>query len=160
MWYKIKQGRHRAYPLSLGIHTGKTSESYEVIFDESCRYVPDEENDWNKLVGWSYGMHHKNSIRIGWRYNSSRDIMELASYTYDSGIRKDIHIADVELNKKCEIIILAGSGELSIIVDSFWYHSEPIWMKPTWGYNLGLFFGGNETAPHDMKVWIKKLKKY
>lgn len=172
MWYKIKQGKHRASPLSLGIHTGKTSESYEVIFDDSCRYLLEgvDQWDWNKLVGWSYGMHHTNSIRIGWRYNRESDKIELALYTYDSGIRRESYLGEVNIGTKYYIELKYYSG----IVDAYVRNSDinvqerslstyqDTFMIPKWGYNLSLFFGGNKSQPNKqtMKIWIKKLKKH
>lgn len=195
MWYKIKQGRHRAYPLSLGIHTGKTSESYEVIFDDSCRYILEgtDKEDTNKLFGWSYGIlpwrkqitftgaktigdteifewrpaHHKESIRVGWKYNSTTDMIDISRYVYLNGYRYDHIINSVEIGKKNIISMNYSIPTLEIKVnddvDSFPY----VIMNKTWGYNLGVYFGGrnditgkDNVAPHDMKVWIKRLKKY
>jgi hypothetical protein len=169
MWYKIKKGLHRAFPLSLGIHKGKTSESYEVIFDESCRYIPDAEGDWNKLVGWSYGIlpkikfefesissdgidwkinfipaHHIYSTRIAWRYLIETDNIELCNYHYFEGKRVLRCFRTVPIREK--VIITHDMTESSF---------KPMLHK--WGYNLGLWFGGQASAQHDTRVFIKKL---
>jgi hypothetical protein len=141
MWYHIKKGRNRASPLRLGIHFGKTSESYEVIFDESCRYdlVDEDQEDWNKLTGWSYGLHHQNSVRLGWKYNSKVDKILVCRYIYENGIRREEDITEYEIGIK---------------------HTMRLSSKliPKWGYTLGLFFGGNKTAPHNMKIYLKRIK--
>lgn len=167
MWYKIKKGKHRASPLSLGIHFGKTSESYEVIFDDSCRYQLDEENqlDWNKLVGWSYGLHHKNSIRIGWRYNQDSRMIQLCIYTYENGIRKESGFRSIQLGVKYKLTLDYYNPHLSLRVTSPYSYRQDFILntifdsKPTWGYNLGLFFGGNLSQPNKepMRIYLKKL---
>lgn len=166
MWYKIKQGRHRAYPLSLGIHTGKTSESYEVIFDESCRYELDSENqeDWNKLVGWSYGLHHQNSIRIAWRYNKESDKIQLALYIYENGIRIIKESGNFyDINELIRLELFHSYSHITLMTGNYnantWINAykTKLTTKPKWGYNLGCYFGGNMESPKDMKIWIKKI---
>lgn len=165
MWYKIKQGRHRAYPLSLEIHTGKTREDYIVKFDESCLYeVLDWEDDTNKLAGWSYGIHTKNSIRVGWRPSRiNKGRIELSLYIYDSGIRTMHTVGEVDVNKEYRIVLevfhkLANLYVVGIIPEErSLFEQVEVSMIPKWGYNLGCYFGGNMESPKDMKIWIKKL---
>lgn len=171
MWYTIKEGRHRASPLSLGLHLGREEDTYEVMFDESCRYdLGDiDQLDYNKLFGWSYGMHHNNSIRVGWRYNLYQEQIELVLYMYKDGQRVDmeyLHTVFVPLNTKIKIRLTNAWGKPALAIFSKTYSKYTIDMadyklipeyKPTWGYNLGLYFGGDKPAPHDMKVWMRRV---
>jgi hypothetical protein len=165
MWYKIKEGRHRAYPLSLGIHFGKTSESYEVIFDDSCRYTLEgvDQEDTNKLFGWSYGLHRNNSIRCGWEYVPEVDKIKLTLYVYESEIRIEKEINQLyDINEKIRLELLYKANRIILMSgnyeEKFGMKFIESSMKSIWGYKLGVYFGGNKTAPKDMKIWIKKLK--
>ena len=82
----IKKNTHYARPLQLlkkllCIRICKSRKmSCEVVFTESCRYnVGKDQSDINKLFGFSIGMHHKNSVRVGWRYVPSADLIEIVS---------------------------------------------------------------------------------
>jgi hypothetical protein len=172
MWYKIKQGRHRAYPFNLGIHFGKTSESYEVMFDDSCRYQLEgvDQLDWNKLVGWSYGFHHNNSIRIGWGFIPELDKIQLALYTYENGIREVVETSlntdkiELDFNKTYTLklgITLAGTAYLILCnFNNEWEINlvkRTSRYKPTLGYNLNTYFGGNLKSPVNLKIYLMKL---
>ena len=81
MRYLVKRGWYYAIPLQLlkkllGIRICESRKmSCEVSFTESCRYnVGKDQSDINKLFGFSVGMHHKNSVRVGWRYVPSADL--------------------------------------------------------------------------------------
>jgi len=167
MWYKIKEGKHRASPLSLGIHLGKTREEYIVKFDESCLYEAlDWEDDTNKLVGWSYGFHHKNSIRVGWRPSRTKiGKIEISLYTYDSGIRNILYVGMIDVNKEYKMILeyFPKMSMITLFIDGVIKEETSLFdfvyskMKPTWGYTLSTYFGGSFNSPKDMKIWLKKL---
>ena len=56
---------------------------YNVKFYPSCRYnIGEDQSDINKLFGLSFGFHHNQSERIGWRYDRITDKIELLLYTY------------------------------------------------------------------------------
>jgi hypothetical protein len=176
MWNIIKKGRHRACPFSFGIHNKKIRETYHVIFDGSCAYqLPEEDQlDWNKLGGWSYGLHHNNSVRIGWRYNPTINMIEMCLYEYVNGVRtvNDNHVIAVHLNNIIQLDLkLTAAYRVTLIATGAVKHpNKPNLitrlygskLAPSWGYNLGIYFGGNCTQPNNnpMKIWMKKLKKY
>ena len=92
MKYFILKNNHYSLPPHGCIHFGATEQKIQFRFDKNCIYQVDEKNDFtNKLFGWSYGMHHKNSIRVGWRpafdAETSKKI-DLFFYSYNNGIRK------------------------------------------------------------------------
>lgn len=166
MWRVIKQGNHDSFSFSeLGLHFGKTKESYEVIFDESCRYDFKNINnlDWNKGSGWSYGLHHKNSIRWSWRYNKEEDNIQVSLYNYIDGIlqvREDC--IKLELGKKYYIdLINSETLQQSFLIVTSLDKPKMLlrgdYISPKWGYNLGLYFGGQETPEKDIRIFIKKI---
>ena len=68
------------------LHWGKYMLRYRVNFLEGCCSFPSQcPESWNKLFGLSYGHHHRNSIRIGWR--GTGEEVEIAAYVYERGVR-------------------------------------------------------------------------
>ena len=135
---------------------------WEVIFEPSCIYSeldlfnPSNYLDINKLIGFSdCDRHHsEHSCRIGWR--ASDDSIELLIYKRDDNniefkSLKKIYpdqIVNVTLEFKDTIYISCIDG----ICDTL---DRPC---PDWSgrkYSLFPFFGGQETAPHKMKIRIK-----
>jgi hypothetical protein len=159
----IKKGGHYSSPLSFKLHTGRKSFSTVVKFDESCRYDLGNDNqlDWNKLGGLSYGYHKHNSVRIAWRYNKAVDKIELALYCYIDGER---HISKFHelfpINEKIYVIASAISTEIhsiAVINDEYCFADIQRVIKPKWGYYLNPYFGGNEVAPHDINIWLQRV---
>jgi len=138
----------------------RRSMSRTVMFSDSCIYEPDSENDWNKLFGWSYGHHHDNSIRVGWRVYKGKSI-ELALYVYRDGVR-EVHIIDaIPLNIMCEIYIKTFKDKLEIKSKKYIkdieidrYFSINTINYKWYGYLLFPYFGGQAKAPHTMKIKI------
>ena len=162
----IKKNTHYARPLQLlkkllGIHICKSRKmSCEVSFTESCRYnVGKDQSDINKLFGFSIGMHHKNSVRVGWRYVPSADLIEIVSYVYRNGERlQEQNIDFVQFNNKVNYTIeLRNDGAVYFCAGKRWRVGEFIRTKGRFflSYPLSLYFGGNCYAPHDMNINYK-----
>jgi hypothetical protein len=148
----------------------KRDKSFSIIkhikFSESTMYFFEDEDqhDVNKLFGFSFGMHHNNSVRFGWRPNENLSRMEIVGYEYLNKLRiPTIPICEVQLNKwyKYELKYKGGIfGQIEYIVsneDETHSTVHPIALKneSNWGYKLYLYFGGNKKAPHDMIIHIK-----
>ena len=128
-----------------------------VEFDGSCRYeLPKEDQeDINKLFGFSLGFnHHKDSARFGWFYK--KDQIHLYSYTYSNSKRSYEFITKLELNKIYSLSIFSFNNEFEFSVS---YGGELIAIKKvknnkpfSIGYKLWPYFGGNNPAPHDIKI--------
>jgi hypothetical protein len=136
-----------------------------VTFTESSRYDLKGENqlDWNKLFGVALGgHHHQNSIRYGWRYSPSKGKVEVSAYWYTNGVRNYVYLCDVEIGGTyCMTIKILRTGYMMLInnADTGEYiYSISIKrpLGPTYGYNLRLYFGGDEVAPHTMRVKIRR----
>jgi hypothetical protein len=138
------------------------------MFDRTSQYYHGniDQYDINKLFGLSYGLHHKNSVRFGWRSvgNFSPKI-EILSYCYVDGRRvseedDNLFIAMINIGEwytyrinVCEkdytfTIFKNGQTVGRIEIP----HRGITW----WGYHLYPYFGGNRKAPHDIRIHFKK----
>lgn len=140
MWYRIKKGRHTSCSFPKLIWD-KNSMDVEVMFTDSCRYLTSDsrnQEDWNKLIGYSRGFHHKNSVRVGWRWNHEKEVIELAEYRYINGKRTYSLIGETVPYKYTSLSIYIHKGKF-----------------PKWGYVLWPYFGGNERVPQDISIYIR-----
>jgi len=66
------------------------------------RFYDEDQHDVNKLFGFSFGMHHNNSVRFGWRPTEDLTKIEIVGYEYVNKLRvPTIPICDIELNTPC-----------------------------------------------------------
>jgi len=161
--FVIRQGSHRALPLSFGIYFGKKVMSRKVTFHEDCRYdlQGEDQKDWNKLFGIGYLWSiHKDSARFGWRYNKDKDRIELSAYAYVNGERIMEYIGDVEIGIEAELSLTIFSDSYNFYFEQQEYSDLVTIHKASnkfISYKCGLYFGGNQTAPHAMSVTINKI---
>lgn len=139
-----------------------TAMKFTVRFDSSCIYQSVKaENQWdiNKLYGFADNgaLHHQFSARFGWRW--SEGALRLFAYTYNNGSRASKELATVPVgqNIRCAIAVdgdkyLFSVGEISVAMPR---HSTTPAAK---GYQLYPYFGGDEVAPHNVRIWIREEK--
>jgi hypothetical protein len=163
MIFRIPAGKHRARPLRLGLWWNKTSITCDVQFTETCRYDlgNTDQYDINKLIGIGYlPGHHKDSARFGWRYWADRNQIELWAYCYVNGQREIKQICFCEIGKiyRIQLRLLRGAYFFICLAENFnetvdvpFTHSKKL------GYRLGTYFGGNQKAPHEIKIQLSKL---
>jgi hypothetical protein len=166
MIFRIPRGKHRARPLRFGIWWRKNSFAWMVKFDESCRYDLGNEDqfDTNKLCGIGYlPGHHTDSARFGWRYWTDLKQIELTAYCYVRGRRVIKHICFCEIGKvyRLRLQVLAAAYYFDVyepdqvksagIVTVERFHEKKL------KYRLGPYFGGNQVAPHEIKIELSKL---
>jgi hypothetical protein len=157
---RIKKGNHYSFSLPR-FYIKRTRFSYLIKFTDSCKYDIGEKNqaDINKLFGISFGHHHNNSARFGWRWNPKKNSIELLAYVYVNGERikknSEIYITDVKLNQKFKISFYLNKGKMIFLVNI----EEKKYKKiithgklPFWGYKLNPYFGGRIPAPHDIII--------
>lgn len=167
MTFHIPRGKHRAWPWRFWLWWHRTSFDWVVKFDESCRY--DLQNvdqlDTNKLCGIGYlPGHHKDSARFGWRYDTATGQVALSTYCYDSGRRMAIqHICWCEIDHEYYIDLKILSqwykftaykkedGVFMGSVEVQYFHDKKF------KYRLGTYFGGNQKAPHEIKIQLTKV---
>jgi hypothetical protein len=158
--YRVKKGDHYSTHL---LHELRFNHlTYDIIFDPSCVYTikPSDQADINKLFGFSdcNNQHHENSARFGWRWY--KDSLQVLAYVYNNSVVSSKYLASVELG-------IANRYTLSMD-GSYYYFTinnkvNKIPMKRTKSCDLGVYyllypyFGGNNTAPHDVDVYMKRI---
>lgn len=155
----VKAGKHRFSPSPFGL-TATDIITKMVCFDFSCKYDlrSDDNFDLNKLFGVGFfPHHHRNSARIGWRWNIVTQKVELFGYVYNRGQRVAKYLTSVKLGEKFRAsITLEGIG-YGFIIQRHGLDAVHEFMKgKTYfiGYKLGAYFGGNKPAPHKMNIEI------
>lgn len=159
--YIIKKGNHYANKNDLKtVQLNKLS--FSVLFDSSCIYSTakhSNEGDINKLYGFSdcNTQHHQNSARFGWLWNG--EALEIHAYCYNNSIRE---------SKLLGTVAIGQAVDISISVQGSTYVFEMNGRRETMqrncstnvadGYQLYPYFGGDEVAPHDIRILIKELK--
>jgi len=166
MEYFIYKDHHYARPFPWPKFTLKSqwSKTIKVRFSDLARYfIGTDQSDINKLFGISYGHHHTNSDRIGWRYDINKNMIEIMIYSYINKERQSQHLRHVSIGEEViisiststssdsrDVMFTCGNSKLEKTYPiSGWFHK----LK----YTLGLYFGGNRTAPHDISIDITEI---
>ncbi len=131
--------------------------SFTGRFDQSAKYAtstPSNQWDINKLMGFSDcgDAHHKNSARFGWRWVNGE--LEIHAYVYVNSVRKSEYIQSVRLDQNYNYQISVDRDHYVFQIGSKTVRmprgcSSGRHMK----YRLYPYFGGDETAPHDISIW-------
>lgn len=164
----IHKGRHRPrfWWLRWPFYFNAQVIECEFIFDFSCVYLlaNGDQEDRNKLFGISYSLSpHKESARVAFRYSPEKRLFIMSGYCYVQGQRIMIDLCDVMVNRKYlgRIVVKKGYYQFLIFqkedMAPMGIDSVPKWHNRKFGFKLGLFFGGNQTAPHDITIQIKKV---
>ena len=133
--YKIRRGKHYSGFRFIPFYKRSSLTAY-VCFTDSCRYYTIDnqlKEQVNKLFGFGSINHHKRSYRIGWRYNASKDMIDLFEYKYEHGYRTIF---------KFDSIRIGQTKKITVFSRKYIY----------WGKFLYPYFGGKAPAPHDMEI--------
>lgn len=184
--FTLKAGNHYHSwpPFSTLPWIGKQAIARHVTFSDSCRYdsAPYNSQDVNKLFGLSFGFGgvHGNSARFGWRWSMADKCIELLAYCYIEGQRNWDEqlrfpvVAQVQPGQKvlCTIEAVRKKAFLGTTLaieagDTFLFSVEAGGQVFTtevrrglldcYGLTHGLYFGGEQPAPHTMAVEIDRL---
>jgi len=164
---KVQKGKHRFRPLRLRLFLNKSRLAFSVCFNYTAKYdIGSNQSDINKLFGIGYlPGHHRNSARFGWRYNKDINKIDIFSYVYDSGKRKATFLCSIAINVP-HVFILEISPirnqygftvvqrNVNMIISSY---DERVQHIPAIGYFLNSYFGGDETAPHDIDYTMNEV---
>jgi hypothetical protein len=158
--YIIHKGNHYAEGTSFKeVHQSELR--FEVLFDSSAIYTNSKatnQYDINKLYGFSDcgTMHHENSARFGWRWNGK--CIEIHAYWYNDSIRHNEFLDTVSIGTATALAIKALPRHYSFEIKNR-THSFPRRCNTSAieGYQLYPYFGGDETAPHDIRIRIKEF---
>lgn len=157
--YLIREGQH--YCDQNTIKSVRTSEmKFIAKFDNSAIYQtvdPVNQYDINKLYGFSEGLdHQQNSARIGWAWNEGA--LRLYAYAYNNGIRESQEITTVAIDTDISCSIrLSGNTYIFSVNGISVSLPRALSTSTANGYQLYPYFGGDETAPHDILISIRKL---
>lgn len=159
-YYILKKGRHRVNIFSWQKHQLARLD-FNFQFDSTAIYAtkePSNQGDINKLYGFSDGndFHHKNSARFGWRWYN--DQLEIWAYCYNDGARifKKLGAVDLYKNHKASIGFTTDHYIFKLN-DTTVRMKRSASEQPASGYKLLPYFGGNEKAPHAIRIKIEEL---
>jgi hypothetical protein len=162
--FRINKNFHYSWGLHHFGITFKNKIAFRAKFDKSCLYDLKNVNNYdiNKLFGFSTTFfHHNQSARIGWRRHDDYSL-EIVTYSYNNGDRVDetllgivkpnqvftCTIEDTETHYKYTFY---SNDEFNSVLD------EKKKDKVLFKYLLWPYFGGNQTAPHDMIMYIERI---
>lgn len=157
--YVIRTGEQHA---TLTFETAELNRlKFRALFDTSSIYQtadPANQADINKLYGVSdcNTYHHNNSARFGWRWYQEQ--LEIWAYSYVNGERVSTFIDTVELDTYNDYEILFTEHKYIFRLNDKEVEMERACQAKATGYKLFPYFGGNETAPKDISIWIEELK--
>jgi hypothetical protein len=135
--------------------------SFKVKFDSSAIYKTSSETnqtDINKLYGFSdnNAAHHEYSARFGWRW--SDNALRLFAYDYNNSVMsfKELGTVQIGAENTCSINVSGNEYIFSLngAETKMPRASTTILAE---GYKLFPYFGGNESAPHTISIWIEEL---
>lgn len=157
--FLIPQGQHYATENHLKA-VEATEMKFVVKFDSSAIYKttnPENQYDINKLYGFSDNgeQHQAFSARFGWRWSDGA--LRLFAYTYNNGVRNERELTTVAIGAELHCAIKVQGEVYQFEVDG--KTTTMARMSKTAigkGYQLYPYFGGDEVAPHDVRIWIKE----
>lgn len=159
--YKISKGSHESTPNKIEFSRSQKLE-FLVIFDSTaiCKtYDTADQHDINKLYGFTdcNSSVHQNSARFGWRWYENQ--LQLCSYTYVNGDRSSKTLIPININEETKCCISITNGKYYYYIDNQLLDSID---KSCADDTLKKFicypyYGGNETAPHNITIKIKDL---
>jgi hypothetical protein len=135
--------------------------SFTVKFDSSAIYTsvnPENQYDINKLLGFSDNNtdHHRYSARYGWRWSGGA--LRLFAYVYNNGAVISKELATVAIGAEVACSITVTSSSYLFTTNGITERLPRMSVTPKGkGYQLYPYFGGDETAPHDVNIYIKGL---
>ena len=162
--FKHKKGNHKSTPFRFKLYSKPEEIAMSFSFDYTCAYFhnDDDQFDWNKLTGISFGIDARNeSVMIGWRYNRILNQFELAAYYHISDERLISNIllrvfADKEVKAMISVDYEQKMYTVEInAADSFNVVQQKFKHDRTLARRIHPWFGGNKTAPHDMTIKIQ-----
>jgi hypothetical protein len=155
--FTIKKDTHRSTN-SIN-YSNNTKFNWDIEFDSSAIYSTKDTNnqlDINKLIGWSdCGLDHlESSIRFGWRWIN--DTLEIHWFKHENGSFSFDKIAKIDICKPYNYRLKIHDWDYELQVDGVKVFVPRNCVRQRRRYQLYPYFGGDETAPHDITIKIKK----
>lgn len=168
--YTIPAGKHYSVDtFKLNLIQGLTELNFKFKFDSTAIYKtvdPSNQGDHNKLYGFADGVsftsvytippHHVNSARIGWHWSNNALLVSAYYYNDSAQLFKDLQTVTIGKTYTAKIKILNGGYEFTIN-DKKDTVRRTCPLPTIVGYKLYPYFGGTETAPHEVHVFVKEF---
>lgn len=160
----IKKGDHKSSPIDTKVLTGDCHLEADFKFTEGSRYFLNDIDslDWNKLFGFKldYNNVPNHSAMVGWRYSKWNNTWEVCPYFNNDGIvfpdtNEILTVSEKEIIK-CEAILQSDKAIIKISANGQSITKTQILKKGVVYTSVGVWFGGNKTAPNDIIVWKRK----
>lgn len=171
---KIEESDFTVYTISAGAHNADKNTyksinfetlDFDVVFDSSAIYTtqdPGNQADINKLYGFADGgsFHQQHSARIGWRWYNNE--LQLLSYTYANSVRSFEYLGAIvigdTINCKIQVVDSNYVFHISKVGVKIYDHvaARGVGTSTAVGYKLYPYFGGDETAPKEIKISIRE----
>jgi hypothetical protein len=157
--YTIKSGNHHSQ-LSPYKALEISEMRFVVMFDHSAVYHsidPENQNDINKLFGFADNemQHHEYSARFGWRWSDGA--LRLFAYVYNNSVLLTSELGSFPLNREIHCSIKINSDTYTFKAGEQVVHMSRESTTPlAKGYQLYPYFGGDEPAPQEIRIWIKE----
>lgn len=154
MEYKINKGWHYSNAFLPIFRINKVCGTIKFLGD--FEYYIDKQKDTNKLIGLSDSYHHhKNSIRLGWRWSKLMSKIEIMTILYSDSKRTIQHFCFIEDQAKeyeFEIKILKDYYVVIFNKQNVFIERTSSWCLPS--VVLKPYFGGTTKAPKEFKFDI------
>jgi len=167
--FVIKRNRHNARPkgirkLQLKKDFSRTLH-FQIRFDSSVRYAtsdPQNQWDWNKVMGFTTYLIHKNSIRLGWRYDPTTDLVELGYYGYLARQRSSKQLAEIPIGEWADVELGMDDERMYVEVDGVRHEESgdmdlPSWLPIGTVALVTAYFGGDEKSPQSIRVEVRGI---
>lgn len=117
------------------------------------------DGDTHKIIGFSDNWHHhKDSIRLGWRFNPFVNKVQIMTIVYRNGERNIKHLCYVDLEKeknypfiisktKNNYFVMFGDEAIVLLKESNWFGPR---------YVLFPYFGGQATSEKEITFIIDR----
>lgn len=157
--YLIKLGNHYSEQNQPQI-MNRSSISARVTFDSSAIYTSTDagnQGDVNKLMGFSDcgNDHQQNSARLGWSWDNKN--LVLYAYAYNQKARIIKTLGNFDLNKSINCSIKAENNYYYFKADNYTDSIRRYCADfKDYRYKLFPYFGGDETAPHEITILIEE----
>jgi hypothetical protein len=160
--YIIEEEEHYATANGYKPITNRKGMHFMAWLDSSCIYMSANaanQADINKLYGFGdcNAGHQQSSARVGWNWNGKA--FDLYAYCYVNSIRqstllgsvKPMEVADLSISINENKYLFKFNGKLQTM-------ERGCSTDEIVGYQLYPYFGGDEAAPHLMKIYIKEVE--
>ncbi len=159
--YIIPQGAHYSNENTLRFFN-EDSLVFRLSFDTTARYqtlLPTNQKDWNKVLGFSDcgGHHHGNSARLAWRYDPSSDLIELGRYLYRDSTRTFTTLDSLPIGDTLYATVYRNATNYGFTLGEKEWLTGRRCKSTNLSYWLFPYFGGDETAPQEIHLYVQHL---